>query len=259
MKQTITETKIRSIVRKELQSYLIQEGLWDDIKAAPTAITKDVVGHIKKSIQNVGTSWGKDFGFSEKSTEQYTEISTILKKVNVSAEPLKNAYIIYTKNKENKFMYASEIQQRVIVFAIEKVDKIHNTLKPLFKYVENEKVEALKEAENNETNAQREFGTPIITNKTPQEILADYVKKIEAIKAGVTEKKEYLLTENNQVGALTLDIVIFSADFAGRLLGTNLFPAHVKVAKEFFSQITQHLELLKSAEAPAEPAEASTT
>jgi len=245
MKHTITETKIRSIVRKELQSYLIQEGLWDNIKGAATALKKDLGGHFGQNIQNIG----KNFGIPGKSIEQYEEISTILKKVNVSAEPLKNDYIIYTKDKENKFVYAREIKQKDISFAIEEVKKIHKILEPLFKYVENVKAQALKEAKKRRPKPKSKT-TNVQQEQSSQEILAGYVKVIETIKGQLTQKKQYFLTENNQVGALTLDIVIFSADFAGRLLGTDLFPAHVKVAREFFETIVKHLELLNSAQPP---------
>ena len=249
MKQTITETKIRSIVRKELQSYLIQEGLWDNIKGAATALKKDLGGHFGQNIQNIG----KNIGIPGKSIEEYEKISTILKKVNVSAEPLKNAYIIYTKDKKEKFVYAGELLKEAVPFAIQKIKELQTILKPLFDYIEDKKSPIQRSIK--ETDTRTAFGVQPEVAKTQEETLADYAKKIETIKTDSTEQKKSFLSENNQAGALILDIIMFAADIAGRLVATDLFPAHVKIARQFFETILKHLGTLQTTPPPEQTPE----
>jgi len=114
MKHTITETKIRSIVRKELQSYLIQEGFMDKVKQQLSTLKNlgidpnTLKSLAKTSITNPQglAAQAKDAVDVATNTPEYREINTILSGINIGSTQLSQAYnLVYSKSKANKNVY----------------------------------------------------------------------------------------------------------------------------------------------------------
>jgi len=280
MKHTITETKIRSIVRKELQSYLIQEGLWDKFKGVvqdlPVAKQLSTLKNLgidsntlkslaKTSITNPQglAAQAKDTVDAATNTPEYREINTILSGINIGSTQLSQAYnLVYSKSKANKNVYTfakiPKAEKEQIIKGYITFYREQNT-NPFFIKLIN--------YFNSITTAQKNTIKSPMQERKINEGIDDKDELIGAIGEKYTYTNKILdslktkpKTYGNLLQQNLLTISMFILQVLNELVKNPLQHQPEKIVKsiqDLFQTIAQHLELLEKAEPAAAPTEAA--
>jgi len=279
MKHTITETKIRSIVRKELQSYLIQEGLWDKFKGVvqnlpvakqlSTLKNLGIDSNTLKSLAKTSIINPKDLAAQAKdavdvatNTPEYREINTILSGINIGSTQLSQAYnLVYSKSKANKNVYTfAKIPQSEKSIIIEEYTKayrpdsdLHTKLIEYFNLITKTQKNTIKSPMQ-----ERKINEAVDEISAKRQELIDYINKLyttinSELEASKDSSKTYAiyLKQNLQT------IFMFILQVLNELVKNPLQHQPEKIAKsiqELFAKMIQHLETLKQAQPAAEPA-----
>lgn len=270
MKHIITETKIRSIVRKELESYLIQEGLWDRISNDYEA-TKT---NFKAGLQQVKDSWTTP----AKPSSEYIEIKKILDELKIPSTNLQKVYdLLFTKNEQQQYKYVTD--SAVIESEIQQIKKIQDILKPILETaIDKEQQKGnviptpMQEVEKKAQQTPRQVrrseerlaATQIVKARQEQE------KEQKNVNTAQTQintlydeiKKSYDINKqnNNTTGVLVSSISLFVGQIANIIIKEkNLIQNQINLINKFFNLLLSHLEKLKTQPATTTPASAAPT
>jgi len=272
MKHTITETKIRSIVRKELQSYLIQEGFMDKVKQQLSTLKNlgidpnTLMSLAKTSITNPQglAAQAKDAVDVATNTPEYREINTILSGINIGSTQLSQAYnLVYSKSKANKNVYTfAKIPQSEKSTIIDEYTKayrpnsdLHTKLIEYFNLITKTQKNTIKSPMQ-----ERKINEAVDEISAKRQELIDYINKLyttinSELEASKNSPKTYAiyLKQNLQT------IFMFILQVLNELVKNPLQHQPEKIAKsiqELFAKMNQHFEVLRTAPA-AEPAAAA--
>lgn len=268
MKHTITEIKIRSIVRKELESYLFEAGIMDRISSDYEA-TKT---NFKTGLQKVKDSWTTP----AKPSSEYIEIKKILDELKIPSTSLQKVYdLLFTKNEQQQYKYV--IDSSVVELAIEQIKQVHDTLKPILETAidkeqqkgnviptpmqEGKQTPKGRSSREIERAEKQLAATQIVKARQEQEKEQKSVNNAQTqintlyneIKASYENNKQ----NNNTTGILVSSISLFVGQIANIIIKEkNLIQNQISLINKLFNLLLGHLGKLK--EQPATTTSAPT-
>lgn len=271
MKHTITETKIRSIIRKELESYLIQEGLWDRISSDYEAIKTN----FKTGLQQVKDSWTTP----AKPSSEYIEIKKILDELKIPSTSLQKVYdLLFTKNEQQQYKYVTD--SAVIGTEIQQIKKIQDILKPILETAIDKEQQkgnviptpmqegGLKIKQQTSRQAKRAedrlAATQIVKARQEQEKEQKNVNtaqtQINTLYDDIKTSYENNKQNNNTTGILVSSISLFVGQIANIIIKEkNLIQNQIDLINKLFNLLLNDLEKLKSQPATTTSAPAETS
>jgi hypothetical protein len=123
---SISENKIRYIVRQELKSYLIQEGVLDDIKSNFNKVfNKEIAG---KAFDKIKT----DLLGPEKPSAEFARLKPVLDTLKIPTGSIQKTYdVLYKKDDAGKpLISGTEVQN-----AINDIEEVEKAIEPVLKLV----------------------------------------------------------------------------------------------------------------------------
>ena len=123
---SISENKIRYIVRQELKSYLIQEGVLDDIKSNFNKVfNKEIAG---KAFDKIKT----DLLGPEKPSAEFARLKPVLDTLKIPTGSIQKTYdVLYKKDDAGKpLISGTEVQN-----AIKDIEEVEKAIEPVLKLV----------------------------------------------------------------------------------------------------------------------------